>query len=272
MATPTLERMEPRTERRTRPRYARLATLGMGLLTASLVILGAPAFLQIADARGFVLTVLAVAVVGTVLVWRSDALWARLLGILATVGVAMMMFWAAFGLLQPQSFFEFVAGVTFVLGVPLALAGNILAIVHRRRGNLEATATSGERQVMRIVAGAVVLAVVGSSVLALTTRESVDEAVAASAAEVEMRGFEFDPQGIEVVSGDQLVIRNRDAFVHDFVVPDLGIEVVVNPGSSTSLDIDAARGSYVVYCSLHSDTGDPNPDPADSMVALLTVR
>jgi plastocyanin len=272
MATPTLERMEPRTERRTRPRYARLATLGMGLLTVSIVVLGVPAALQVSDARGFVLTLLAATVVGTVLVWRSDALWARLLGMLVCVGVAMMMFWAAFGLLQPQSVFEFVAGVTFVLGVPLALAGNILAIVQRRRGNLEATATSGERHVMQIVAGVVVLAVVASSVLALTTRESVDDAVAAGAVEVEMTGFEFAPQGIEVVSGDQLVIRNRDAFVHDFVVPDLDIEVVVNPGSSTSLDIDVARGSYVVYCSFHSDTGDPNPDPDEAMVALLTVR
>jgi plastocyanin len=272
MATPTIDRAGPETERRGRPRYARLATAGMALLTASMVILGIPAFLQISDARGFVLAVLAVAVIGTVLVWRFDALWARLLGILTCVGVAMMMFWVAFGLLQPQSFFEFVTGVTFVLAVPMTLAGNVLAIIHRRRGNLETGATAGERRVLRIAAGTVALAVVGSSVLALTTRESVGDTVAADAAEVEMRGFEFAPQTIEVVSGDQLVIRNRDAFMHDFVVPDLDIEVVVNPGSSTSLDIDAARGSYVVYCSFHSDTGDPNPDPDEAMVALLTVR
>jgi plastocyanin len=272
MATPTLDRAGPSTQPRTRPRYARLATFGMGLLTASMATLGIPAFLQIPDARGFVLVVLAVSVAGTALVWRSDALWARLLSMLACAGVAVMMFWTAFGLLQPQSFFEFVTGVTFVLGVSLALTGNILAIVQRRRGNLETTATSGERHVMQIAAGIVALAVVGSSVLALTTRESVGDTVAANAAEVEMSGFEFTPQAVEVVSGDQLVIRNRDAFMHDFSVPDLGIDVAVNPGSSTSLNVDAARGSYVVYCSLHSDTADPDPDPADGMVALLTVR
>lgn len=268
MAAPTIDH----TPQRQRPRYAGLATLGMGLVTTTVLFLGIPAFLQIADARGFVLTLLTVAVVGTGLVWRFDALWARLLGIVACVAVAVMMFWAVFGLSHPQSLFEFMAGVTFVLGVPLALAGNVLAIIQRRRGNLVASTTSSERRVMQIVAALVALAVVSSGALTLTARESVDETLAAEAVEVEMSGFEFEPQAIDVTSGDQLVVRNRDAFVHDFTVPDLDLEVAVGPGNSTLLDIDAAPGSYVVYCSLHSDTGDPEPDPEENMVAMLVVQ
>lgn len=268
MTAPTIDHAP----QRLRPAYARLATLGMGLLTTTVLFIGIPGFLQIADARGFVLTLLAVAVVGTGLVWRFDAPWARLLGIVACVAIAMMTFWAVFGLSHPQSILEFVAGVTFVLGLPLALAGNVLAIIQRRRGNLVATATSPERRVMQIVVGLVALALVSSGALTLTARESVDETLAAEAVEVEMTGFEFEPRVIDVRSGEQLVVRNRDAFVHDFTVPDLDLEAAVGPGNSTLLDIDAAAGNYVVYCSLHSDTGNPEPDPEENMVAMLVVQ
>jgi plastocyanin len=233
---------------------------------------GIPAMIQLADARGFVLTLLAIAVVGTALVWRFDAIWARLLGILACLGVAFLMSFAVFGLLHPASFIEFVAAVTFVLGVPLALVGNILAMVQRRRGNLATAATSGERHVVQAVAGIVALAVVVSGALALIARESVDETLAANATEVEMSGFEFDPEVIEVVSGDQVLVRNRDAFTHDFTVPDLDLEATVGPGNEVLLDVEGAAGTYVVYCTLHSDTGDPEPDPEDNMVASLVVR
>lgn len=268
MATPTIEREG----QRTRPRYARLATLGMGLVTATVVLMGIPAFLQIADARGFVATLLAVAVLGTALVWRFDALWARLLSMVACLAVAMMMFWAVFGLFQPANVVEFVAAVMFVLGVPLALVGNVLAMVARRRGRLAAAASPAERHVLQAVAGIVALAVVASSALYVTTRETVDETLAAGAVEVEMTGFEFEPAAIEVVGGDQVLVRNRDAFTHDFTVPELDLETAVGPGSSVLLDVDAPAGSYVVYCTLHSDVDDPEPDPEDNMVATLVVR
>jgi hypothetical protein len=46
----------------------------------------------------------------------------------------------------------------------------------------------------------------------------------------------------------------------------------VPAGSDVLVDVPADAGTYVVYCTLHSDVTDPAPDPEEQMVGTLVVR
>ena len=267
MGTPVLDRP------RLRPRYARIGLLGLSLISATMLVFTGLVVARLPEEAGFILPMLALALVATGLVWAFDTTWARVVGIVVPLGLAVMMFWIAFGLLHPASFFDFVPAVMFLLGVGLALFGNVAAIVQRRRQHLDARATPTERHVEQAAVSLVVVAVVVSGALSLLARTSVDEAVAADAVEVEMVEFVFEPALIEVTGGAQLHVVNRDPFLHDIAVPDLGIETVDVPaGSDVLVDVPATPGTYVAYCTLHSNTADTAPDPEEQMVATLVVR
>jgi plastocyanin len=269
MATPTLER----TPGRSRPRYARVGLLGMGLLTATVMVFLLLALARIPEDAGFIAVMLAVVGIGTVLAWRFDATWSRIVALVVTLAMAFMAFWVAFGLLHPASFFDFVPAVTFVAGVGLSLFGNIAAIVQRRRQHLDPRTGPAERRIEQVTIGVVVLAVLASGVLSVLGRTSVDEATAADAVAVEMASFAFEPGTVEASGGQELLVHNSDPFMHDIAVPELGIDAVnVAPGSDLLVEVPATPGTYVVYCTLHSDVTDADPDPDKQMVASLTVR
>jgi hypothetical protein len=268
VTTPVLTQRTTIEERsRTRGRYAGIGLLGLLLLTVTMLIFLGLVLTTVPDEAGFIVPPTVVIVVVTVLAWRFDATWVRVLGAVAPVAFGLMMFWVAFGLAHPGSFFDFVPAVTFLLGTLLALGGNIAAIVRRR--DLSARSTI-ERRIQGLTVAFVAAAVVVSGTLAIMGRETVDPALASGATPVDMYNFEFVPTIIEVRADAQLVVHNSDAFVHDFTVPDLELAVTVNPGNDALLDVRAAPGSYVVYCTLHSDTGDT--DPEEGMVARLVVR
>lgn len=269
MAAPAFERAEGRV----RPRYARLGLLGLGSIALSLTIFAGLVMLMFPDEAAFIVPMWIAAVAATVVVWRFDATWSHIVGAIAALGLAFMMFWIAFGLLYPSSFFDFVPAVLFVLGVALAVFGNIAAIFQRRRQHLDPHAGPTERWVTQVVVGLVIFAVVASAVLTMLSRSNVDEAEAANATPLTMADFTFDPAAIEVDGGGQLVVRNNDPFVHDVAVPALDLDpVTVPPGSSVLIDVPAAQGSYVLYCTLHSDVSDDAPDVDEQMVASLVIR
>jgi plastocyanin len=253
---------------RVKARWARVGTLGLTLLAAAQVMLFVAAFFLFSEEIAFFAIPTGIAVVAAFLAWRFGT-WANVVGILATLFVGAMTFWLVFGLFAPQSFLDFVPGILFVLGVVLSLFGNIGAIV--KRGSLEPTASPGERRVERVALGIVVLAVVASGALALTSRTAVDAAAAAGATPVAMTGFAFEPETI-TASGDTLLVRNSDPFVHDIAIPALGVEAtVVNPGSEVLIELgDAGAGTYTVYCTLHS-SGDEDGPQDDAMVGLLEL-
>jgi plastocyanin len=254
---------------RRRP-FATMGLLGLVLLLATTLVFAAVILSMFPEELGFVLLPLAVVGVVTLLAWRIDATWVRVLGILATLAFATMFFWVAFGLGHPASVLDFVPAVTFVLGTLLSLVGNIGAIVQRRAPRAMG---SGERRTLQATAAVLGLAVVVSGTMALLGRTTVDPQLASDATVVEMRDFAFEPLTMEVDGGGQLLVANRDAFVHDLTVPDLDLEVTVNPRSEVLVDVPAAPGTYVVYCTLHSDTNDPAPElDGDMMVGQLLVR
>ena len=257
-----------------RPVYTRVAVGGlllaaMGPLT--MLVLGLVAGMDLSGEIGFFAAVIAVAGVAAVLVWRFGT-WAKVVGAVVSVLAGMALFWTAFGLAYPAAFGDFLPGVMVPLGVALGLGGSIGAIVAGRRGNVTTEATATERRILTAAITVVAVAAVVSGVLNLTTSRAVADA--GDAAPVTMADFAFAEGTYEASAGQatQFVVRNTDPFVHDFTIPELGVAVDLLPGAEAVVDVPAAdAGTYMVFCTLHSDTSADVVEP-DAMAATLTVR
>lgn len=258
---------------RSRPVYDRIGVLGLVLIAGTLAVWLASGILTgMGDDAGFLAVFLAVPTVVAFLQWRFGT-WATVLGLVTSALAGLSMFWAVFGLSTPGSILDFVGGITIPLGTVLGIVGSAAALVQKRRGRTTTTATLGERRIVRVVAGIVAVAVVGSALVSFTGREQVDAAAAAGAVDVAMAGSKFTPATIESAAGGKLLVRNNDAFAHDFAVPALGIEAIaLNPGSSALVELGgAAAGTYTAYCTLHSDTDVADAEEA-GMAATLIVK
>jgi plastocyanin len=226
-----------------------LALMSAAFLTVLLVSL---ALLDGGDFLGFTIGVTFVSVFVTFLVWRFDALWSRIVGIVASVLMALSSFWLAFGVFTPFSPLEFVVALAFVLGVVISLVGGTRAIVAGRSGRVGQTTAEG--RLAPVVLGVLGIAAVVSVVGLFVTRTTVSEADAAGATRLDMVDFEFDPDTAAVPVGGSLLLTNSDIFNHDFTLDELDISVNVGPGSEVLIDIAGATpGTYDYVCSIHSD-------------------
>lgn len=198
--------------------------------------------------------------------------WAKVLGIVLTVLAALAGVWLAFGLMALSSPADFVPGVMFTLGVVLSLIGGVQAITARRREPVIGP-TRGETRARTVAVGLVVVAAVVSVGANLLGRTTVDDAAAATATPVRIDDFDFATRDVEVAGGGgaQLLVSNQDTFVHDLALPEQDLQVLVSPGSEALLDVSGlASGTYTFYCTLHSDTSEPDPDLA-GMAGTLVV-
>lgn len=266
--TPETITPEPTTEGR--PRWSWLAALGLTLAAMGplLMLVGGVLWgLEIAEEVPFFGVTAAIGLLGAFLVTRFGT-WARFLGIVAAILIAMSLFWTAFGLFTPNSFFDFVPGLLVIPGALIAIVACIASIVAGRRGHRSLAPVGGERRGMRIVLGVVVLLTVLSAALTFAGRSSVDADEAELA--VTMSDFAFAEGSYEVDGGTRIVVRNDDPFLHTFTIDELGIDEAMSPGSEVLVDIPAEAGSYVVYCRPH--TQDPEDPSGDDMAADFTVR
>ncbi len=236
-----------------RTAHSTTQVLGLGLISAALLVVVAVILIMLGGEDIALFAVLAaVGVVVTLVVWRYDRLWARIVGLVATVVLALGAFFLAFGLFQPFSPLEFIVGLAFVLGVLLALYGGIATLVAGRRGSMGPTRGEGwiRTAVVAIMGVGVVISIAGF----LATRTTVSAAEAAAATPLEMVKFEFEPETTAVSAGGSLYVTNTDAFAHDFTLEDLDIYVHIGPGSEAIVDLSTAPpGTYDYHCSLHSD-------------------
>lgn len=250
--------------------YSRVAAFGLLLLAAAPLLLIVVTLLTSGALDGeamFLVIATALPLVAAVLVWRFG-LWAKITGLVVALLAAAGMFWLLFGLAFPASFADFVPGVVFLVGLVLAAGGAIAAIVRRR-----ATGRWGlERRIIGVAGAVVALAVVVSGVLSFMGGES---AAGVDGTAVTMREFQFAEGSYQVAAGSpaRLVVHNSDGFVHDIAIPGLDVDpVTVLPGSDAVVDLPAASaGTYTIYCTLHSDPTEPDPQAA-GMAALLAVR
>lgn len=252
-----------------RARWSRLASVGLFLAACGpLLMFGAGALwgLDISDEAGFFLTTGALGIIGSFLVWRFGT-WAKVVGILVALAMAMALFWTAFGLFSPMSVFDFLPGVLVIPGALLALVCCVSAIVAQRRGHVSPTAEGGERTGIRVALGVVVVLAIASAALTFAARSSAEGAPGAT---VTASNFEFDAAEYTVAGGSEVLIRNDDPFLHTFTVEDLDIDVALSPGSEETVAIPAEPGTYVAFCRPH--TFDPKNPSDDDMATTLVVE
>ena len=205
-----------------RSRWTTLATIGLLMVALGpTLMLGSGLIwgLDISDDLGFFGIVIAVALVGALLV-LFFGWWAKVIGLLIALAGAGSLFWTAFGLQQPASFFDFAPGLLVIPGALIAAVSCIAAIVAGRRGRRGRETTGGERTAIRVVLTLVVLAMLASGVLTYTGRQTVADASDATQT-VQARDFEFDPVEFEVDGGDTILIQNDDPFFHTFTIDEV---------------------------------------------------
>ncbi len=178
------------------------------------------------------------------------------------------MFWTAFGLASPASFFDFVPGLLVIPGVIITLVASVAGLVAGRRGHTVSGREGGERRAITIVVAVVGVLALISAVLTLTTRSTTDTTAASS--QVEMKDFAYDQAGYQATGGSQIAVKNDDPFRHTFTIDQLGIDVHLGPGSSALVDLPAEAGTYLVYCTYH--TSDPKNPTEDDMTSVLTIK
>lgn len=254
-------------------RWSRLAALGLVMEGgAAALMLGAGLLWGLdvgEDAVFFALPIVA-GLGGAWLVKRSKTLW-KVLGILLGVLIALMLFWTAFGLGEPASFFDFIPGVLVVPGVLITLVAGIASIRSRRRGRIDSGgAEAGEARAIFGVLTALGVLVVISAVLTVAGKESVSDVEAASAdVVVDLSDFEFDEDSYDAAPGSTILVKNSDPFLHTFTIEALDIDIEMTPGSEKLITVPEEPGTYVVYCKPH--TSDPDDPAKDDMAAELTV-
>ena len=235
---------------------------GLGLMTATAIIMLAVTVLLLEPADAATAAVLAVVLgVTTFLVWRFDTTWAVIIGLVVAVAAASTIFYIAFGVFQPLSPIEFGTGLLLVVGFVFALVGGIGALFRRQ--------ADGPPKGVRLRLGALALVAIGtlaSVVGFLSSRTTVDVAAASEAVVVDMRNFLFEPEQTAIAAGEQLLLTNSDAFAHDFTLEEYDLYTYFGPGSEALIEVgDLPPGTYEYFCSLHTFDG-------EGMIGTLTIE
>jgi plastocyanin len=254
------------------PGGTRLAVLGLLMVSsAGLIWLVAGLIwgLDLGDSAGFLIPTIVLPAVAAFVVWRFGT-WARIVGIVvALLGIGLLWF-TAFGLLEPASFFDFVGGLLVVPGAVIAIVGCVQAIRAGRRGELRMRREGGEARAMNVIVAVVTGLTVLSAVVTFVARSTADASQADG--EVALTDFSFEAsgsEGVTVTGGDTLYVANEDPFHHTFTVDGLGIDVAFGPSSQELIEIPAQPGTYTLYCRPHTSNPD---DPAEGdMATTLTV-
>jgi len=254
------------------PKGTRLAVLGLLMVSAAgaiWLLAGLIWGLDLGDSAGFLIPTIVLPAVAALLVWRVGT-WGKVVGIVvALLGVGLLWF-TAFGLLEPDSFFDFIGGVLVVPGAVIAIVGCVQAIRAGRRGDLRERREGGEARAINVILAVVVGLTVLSAIFTFVGRSTADATQAD--AEVAIKDFSFESGGAEEVTvsgGDTLFVANDDPFHHTFTVEELGIDVQFGPSSQELIEIPAQPGTYTLYCRPHTSNPD---DPAEGdMATTLTV-
>lgn len=239
------------------PRWSRLEALGlvMAALGPLLIFVAGAIFgLELNEFAIFLIVPAVVALVAAYLVVRFGT-WAKIVGAVVALLVGFLLWWTAFGVQAPQSFFDFMPGLLVVPGVLIAIVSGIASVVAKRRGRLSERATGGERTWIRAVAGALALLAVLSGILTATGRSSADPNTAA--ASIVGKDFEWNELEYTVAGGSSVFVRNDDPFLHTFTIDELDIDEPLTPGDEVLITIPSQPGTYIMYCTPHSDPDDP---------------
>jgi plastocyanin len=235
---------------------------GLTLMTLAMAIIVVVSFVVYGgEDVGVILLATLLAAAAAFVLWRFNALWARILGLVATIGVGFVTVFFAFGVGQPFSPFEFITGLGYALGLLFALIGGIVGLFK--------TGASSPR----LRRGALVLMGVASLVSVVgffATRSTVSDSQATAAVALNMENFKFAPGSLSVAAGSQLLLINSDLFVHDLTLEEGDVYVRLGPGGESLVDLgDLPAGTYDYFCSLHAFEED---GVREGMVGTITIE
>ena len=254
------------------PAGTRLAVLGLMMVSAAgaiWLVAGLIWGLDLGESAGFLIPTIVLPAVAALLVWRFGT-WAKIAGIIVALLAIGMLWFTAFGLLEPDSVFDFVGGLLVIPGAVIAIVGCVQAIRAGRRGELRARREGGEARAINVIVAVVAGLTVLSAVVTFVGRSTADASGAER--EVALKDFSFevgDAGGVNVTGGGTLYVANEDPFQHTFTVDELGIDVAFGPSSQELIEIPAKPGTYTLYCRPH--TSNPDDPAEDDMATTLTV-
>jgi plastocyanin len=235
---------------------------GLTLMTLAMAIIVVVSFVVYGgEDVGVILLATLLATAAAFVVWRFSALWARILGLVATVGVGFLTVFFAFGVGQPFSPFEFITGLGYALGLLFALIGGIVGLF--KTGASSARLRRGTLVLIGVVS---LVSVVGF----FATRSTVSDSQATAAVALNMENFKFAPGSLSVAAGNQLLLINSDLFVHDLTLEEGDVYVRLGPGGESLVDLgDLPAGTYDYFCSLHAFEED---GVREGMVGTITIE
>ncbi|MPZ21991.1 MAG: hypothetical protein GEU28_00235 [Dehalococcoidia bacterium] len=232
--------------------YRALIIFGLGLVSAAAVLVGL-AFL-IGGEYGLlvipvvVLVVSALAYVALKGGRRRRSLLPAIIPALLVLFFTLPSVGFAFG--HFDSVFDFGPTVLGVLGGLTTLLGVVVAFVTESGGRAANATTPTHWRAFTGVAAALGAICVLSAILTIAGRESVSAEEREGATVVRMKQLEFEPEVLEVGTGEiRIVLENDDPTVHTFTIDELDVDEDVNGGSEALIEFEApAAGSYEITC------------------------
>ena len=232
------------------PLYTRIAVLGLLLFALGIVLHMVLSFIQGAtDDLAFFAVFVVSALVVAGLAWRLGTWALAVAAAFALINLGVHGQFLLYPLRHPSSAFD------FSLSLLVAAA---VAFAQQRRGIAPTTVSTAERSVLGVAAAVLVGLFLLSGVLALTGRTTVSMEARARAIEVDMRKIRFEPDRVEIESGNsvKLVVKNSDFTLHTFTLEALGIDREILPRSEIVIEIPpTAAGTYRLTCEVpgHED-------------------
>jgi plastocyanin len=76
----------------------------------------------------------------------------------------------------------------------------------------------------------------------------------ATTSTITMRDDEFVPSTATIAVGDVELVNEGES-PHNFTIEGQGVDVDVDPGTTTTQPIDLAAGTYTIFCAFHRSDG-----------------
>lgn len=255
----TLPRSVPLSLFDRKPFFTLFAAIGFALLISAGLLMLFMAVLagDVAEAGPFALFFLVPGLLGLFLSWKVGR-WGFILPVLLVLALLIMFApFLPFSLAHPEGGPEFIMVTLFLVGALMAVIGGGVSLVQWRRRSAQAGATQAQRLALQIILGLTLLLTLLSLALTALARTSLPADLRAGATAMDIKDFAFSLDPLQVAPGDtvRLAVRNDDATLHTFTLPEAGVDVAIPPGAERLIEFQApAAGTYTWYCVPHSST------------------
>jgi plastocyanin len=105
-----------------------------------------------------------------------------------------------------------------------------------------------------LLAGALLASCGGNDAGGGATAGADGERSSGTTSTITMRDDEFVPSAATIAVGDVALVNEGES-PHNFTIEGQGVDVDVDPGTTTTQAIDVAAGTYTIFCAFHRSDG-----------------